>query len=100
MLSDLIRPTDPDAERALLAYVLSVTTREKSIVESVQPEAFDNKLFSQAWLHARALHERGEAITPRSVLTEAGQSGNAHLGSVFESVTGYRVSPAEIGEAA
>lgn len=100
MLSDLIRPTDPDAERALLAYVLSVTTRDKSIVESVQPEAFDNKLFSQAWLHARALHERGEAITPRSVLTEAGQSGNAHLGSVFESVTGYRVSPGEIGEAA
>ena len=32
MLSDLIRPTDPDAERVLIAHVLSLAVRDLSLI--------------------------------------------------------------------
>ena len=92
MLSDLIRPTDPDAERVLITHVLSLAARDKSVLEVVPPAAFDNKIFAEVWRHARSLNDRGEKVTPRSVLTEAGHDNNEHLAAVLQGITGQSVS--------
>lgn len=99
MLPDLIRPTDPDAERVLVAHVLSMAARDKSVLESVPASAFDNKILAEVWKHARALNERGDRVSPRSVLTEAGRDDNAHLASVLQNMTGQSVTAVQVGEA-
>lgn len=99
MLSDLIRPTDPDAERVLITHVLSLAARDKSVLEVVPPSAFDNKIFAEVWRHARSLNDRGEKVTPRSVLTEAGHDKNEHLAAVLQGITGQSVSAVQVGEA-
>lgn len=99
MLSDLIRPTDPDAERVLITHVLSMAARDKSVLEVVPPAAFDNKIFAEVWRHARSLNDRGEKVTPRSVLTEAGHDKNEHLAAVLQGITGQSVSAVQVGEA-
>lgn len=96
MLHDLIRPTDPDAERVLAAHVLSMAVRDKDVLAEVPASAFDNKILAEVWRHARALHERGERVSPRSVLAEAGQGSNEHLASMLERVTGQSVTAVEV----
>ena len=98
MLPDLIRPTDADSERVLVAHVLSLAARDKSVLASVPPAAFDNKIFSEVWRHARSLYDRGEKVTPRSVLTEAGHDKNEHLAGMLQGVTGQPVSAAQVGD--
>lgn len=99
MLSDLIRPTDPDAERVLITHVLSLAARDKSVLEVVPPAAFDNKIFAEVWRHARSLNDRGEKVTPRSVLTEAGHDQNEHLAAVLQGITGQSVSAVQVSDA-
>lgn len=99
MLSDLIRPTDPDAERVLMSHVLSLAARDKTVLEQVPPQAFDNKIFAEVWMHARTLADRGERVTPRAVLVEAGMESNSHLAQVLASVTGQSVAAVQVNEA-
>lgn len=99
MLSDMIRPTDPDAERVLVSYALSMAVKDKQILEELSPTVFDDKLLGEMWRHARALHERGERVTPRSVLTEAGRSGNAHIAGELDRISGQPASAVQVTDA-
>ena len=99
MLDDLIRPVDVEAERTLVAHVLSLAGRDKRVLTEVPASAFDNKLLGQVWETARAVHERGDRVTPRSVLTSMGRTGDAHLTAELQRITGQSGSAMRVTEA-
>ena len=99
MLHDMIRPTDPEAERTLLSHVLSMTTRDKSILESIPAQAFDNKIFSEVWQRARALHDEGQRVTPRSVLMGTDLEKNETISKHIDSLTGQTATVAHANDA-